>query len=287
MDHFNTSSYSWISNSTQQTLSIQFQCNNAPIVCILTTSRTIEEYRMSDLGFQRSYSLDPTAIDVSFAPISALPGNETSALFFHARSSQMNLQKRNNSGFTTQISSIPYTLSLPYGIPRADMAVSTTGGVFTSVTTALNASFGLGQTEILLSYFRPSVDLKSTLIFTTVAQDNMSRIFVSGENSVVLTGLTEGVFISPNTVDSRQIFAVEFSYVEISVSTIIPNHVIATEVVQILFNQNLPSFVLSSLPKVTLGVMNCTDIQWNGSSLLARVPQGTGGLHDYFISLIR
>ncbi|KAI9137947.1 hypothetical protein BKA69DRAFT_834178 [Paraphysoderma sedebokerense] len=257
------------------------------MICVFTKSRTVLEYRLSDLSFQRSYSIDLNSIPFYFNPAIAHVPEESSSLFFHKHPTQPDrfmLQRRNYSGFTIQSSILPFDYSFTYDIPTYDVLKSGTGEIFTGVTTMLNTSIGLGGSDIIITKYSSSLQRISSLVFSTIKNDNMSNIFLSGNDSVLVVGMTEGVLHIPTAETARQIFVAQMLYSDISaVSTSAPNVIMANEMISISFSSVLPSAAYQSIPQVMFGSKNCTEVKWNGTYMMARAPAGVGGPYDLVV----
>ncbi|KAI9137478.1 hypothetical protein BKA69DRAFT_891498 [Paraphysoderma sedebokerense] len=230
------SAATFIFNMSQPVTSIQFNCNNMTtpsVLCVFTTTRTVIEYKMSDLSFHRTYTLDSNEVGLHFDPASVQVSGQNAMLYFHRMrnpTDRMVLQKLNSSGYTLQTSTVPYAFSFPYGTPVYDVAVSSSGDIYTAFTTMLNSTFSRGGTDIVVTKHSPSLQRMSSLVMSTIKSDNISRVFPLGSNSVMVVGVSEGVIHQPTMETNRQIFVAQFLYSDISiVSSLVPNYVMANE----------------------------------------------------------
>ncbi|KAI9137481.1 hypothetical protein BKA69DRAFT_1097602 [Paraphysoderma sedebokerense] len=157
-----------IFNMTLPVSSIQFNCSKiVSVLCVFTTTRTVIEYRISDLSFHGMYSLDSNALSLYLDPASIQVPGQNSILYFHRKANQSNqmvLQNMNFTGFTLQTFTIPYTLSFPYDTPVYDIAMSPSGTIYTAFSTMLNSSLSRGGTDIVVTKHSPSLQRISSLV---------------------------------------------------------------------------------------------------------------------------
>ncbi|KAI9140015.1 hypothetical protein BKA69DRAFT_1082254 [Paraphysoderma sedebokerense] len=268
------------SRTDEQALHVEFGCRqNASLVCIWTASKRIRVYQLSNTGLLQTYSVGSALDSLNFQPAFGINELGDSIFFAHPNAylDQFVLQKFNSSYNNTLSSVLPVSFSFPYNNSNYDLAISTSNHINLAVTSN-STSTGLGQTEIILAEYNSNLTLQSRFVITTVKQDNATRIFAKGKD-IILIGTTDGDFTNPwSTTNPREWFIIYYAYINIDILTSKgPGRAFENEIVQINFSF-LPGG-LYSIPNVTFHGIPCSNVQWNGSSLNARIPPGFGGLY--------
>ncbi|KAI9139078.1 hypothetical protein BKA69DRAFT_1088211 [Paraphysoderma sedebokerense] len=237
---------------------------------------------------QRAVSIEfHYTINTPFTPLTFDPAtarNNTTTYYFHESKFDRNqfiLRSRNQTHEIAN-TTIPFNVSFPYRIPYYDLQVSG-NGVYTAVTTSLNLSYGLGETEIVITKHDHSLSrVQSAVIISTFAQDNVTRI-IPLSNSFIVLGTTKGNLNSPTDDPyTLKLFALQFVPLNATVISSKPLTVMAYEIVQIQFF-TLPAALQLTIPQVQFKGNNCTDVAWNGSTILAKIPEGVGGPHELWV----
>ncbi|KAI9146212.1 hypothetical protein BKA69DRAFT_3586 [Paraphysoderma sedebokerense] len=197
------------------------------------------------------------------------------------------LQKKqaNHDAVSNELAQLPYNLSNPP--PEAfDMAISNSGQIITAMTTTPSPPVGIGDRDVAIFRYSPTLQLESEFLISTVHQDHISRVFVpDGDgNSVIICGTTDGNIESPtNTSISRKAFVARFVYFSITgVTTTNPNVVLSGESINITFSA-LPPSANTGTPIVTFNLQPCSSVVWAGSILSATIPAGTGGPYELLV----
>ncbi|KAI9139212.1 hypothetical protein BKA69DRAFT_687232 [Paraphysoderma sedebokerense] len=266
-----------ISSTTKRIFSMDFFCNDAPVVCLWTSPTTIEEYFLEDLSFRRTYTV--ASPPIKFDPSIAKDATTYSSYFFHRNSTNATeyvLQKRNRTDVMA-VALLPYQVYFAYDIPNIQLAPD---GLAVAVTANSSvSSIGLGGTEILICQYDSSLDLKATTVLSTVRQDNMTGFFVLDNGGFIVVGSTSGDLNSPTSTSAPQnrVFAIQFEPLVvnavISAKTML---LMDNEAIEIRFNTT-PASLTSIIPTVTFGSRNCSNVHWNSSSLFVQIPAGVGG----------
>ncbi|KAI9136357.1 hypothetical protein BKA69DRAFT_174063 [Paraphysoderma sedebokerense] len=194
------------------------------------------------------------------------------------------LHKRNQT-HAIAVTKLPYEINFAYDIPNYGVQLAPEGLAVAVTTNSSVAPAGLGATDILISQYESSLNLKATTVISTIKQDNMTSFFVQKNGGFVVVGITSGNLNSPasNSVAQNSVFAIQFE--RLGVKAVIssqPKVFMVNEYIEIQFD-SIPSSLTSVIPVVTFGSKNCTNVQWNSGSLFAQIPLGVGGPFDLWI----
>ncbi|KAI9140375.1 hypothetical protein BKA69DRAFT_526118 [Paraphysoderma sedebokerense] len=278
--NFDTNGYSKI-QSSDNALAIDFACNSVPFICVWTTSRSVTRYRMDTLSFVQNSTLTLGATPVNFDPVIRNFANTGDSVYFQRQS---NDSSRYVVMALTSRLGVMWAAPLPYiaffpQIPSYDCKIDSEGNIFTAFTSNMNASIGLGGTEIIVSKINStSGSLLSTVAISTARQDNVSRIHIPNSNSILVTGSTDGDMSSPSTAVGRRIFLARFQQFSVRfIQTITPQQIQKGETFKVSFT-SLPSEAASAgVPSVTLQNRACSSVNWvNSTTISAVAPTGIG-----------
>ncbi|KAI9143147.1 hypothetical protein BKA69DRAFT_154731 [Paraphysoderma sedebokerense] len=236
---------------------------------------------MPNFGNGPSSTTTSTSPELQFDPEIATNGSDS--YFFHRLlndTSRFILHSRNSTYATLGASISPYTVNNAFDQSNFDIQVDGQQ-TYAGFTSALNSSFGLGSSEIVISQYNASYQLQSSFILSTVRLDSLTRLLPVSGNKLMVVGMTEGDLSNPNlNSGTRKAFVAHLQYFWITnLQTASPNSVRGGENFLIGFS-SLPSSVTLSTPSVTLNGRSCTVRGWVGQNLNVTAPYGIGGPHE-------
>ncbi|KAI9136205.1 hypothetical protein BKA69DRAFT_186087 [Paraphysoderma sedebokerense] len=274
----NPSRTATLSSASKRVLLIHFVCNGLQIVCLWTSPYTIEEYSLTDLSFLKTYNVTIPFTSLRFDSAKDMDGfGFTYYLHPNVTKADEIVAHKRNSTHQTAVGTLPYTYSFPYNTPNLKIR-SSSNNVLAGVTTSLNSSIGLGETEIVVCSLNTSLELQSSVVLSTIRQDNMTELFAQSNGGFMVVGNTLGQLNSPTSNSAtNQLFTLQFAPLKVkTLTTSTPMAVMMNEIIKIEFD-SVPTPLLSIVPVISMDGKNFSNAYWNGTLIHATVPAGTGG----------
>ncbi|KAI9140378.1 hypothetical protein BKA69DRAFT_526174 [Paraphysoderma sedebokerense] len=245
---------------------------------------------MDTLTLVQNSTLSTNAIPANFDPVVRKYNSLGDSIYFQRLlndSSRYVVTALSSTFGVLPAVTLPYIVNFPT-IPSHDCRVDTQGNIFTAFTSTMSSSIGLGGTDIILSRndFTTGA-LSFSVVISTARQDNVSRIYLPNNNSIMVTGTTDGNLSARSSpMTGRRIFLARFQEFSISsVQTGTPNKIQDGGLFNVIFS-SLPGTVTSTgILNVTLQSRFCNNVTWvNNATISAVAPTGIGRLLELYVS---